>query len=174
MLSGAAAPPGIQVDSRALQQVRRSADLLARRAERELPRAARQEPALPRDVAVGALLAFAYPDRIGMSRGGDTGRYLLAQGRGANLTSPAALARSEFIVAAELDAGEREAKIQLAAPLTREWLERCFERHIQSVERSPGIRARNPSWPAASAASVRWCSTNAPCMARRRPGRPAQ
>ncbi|HEX9207981.1 MAG TPA: ATP-dependent helicase HrpB [Steroidobacteraceae bacterium] len=135
VLAGAAAPPGIQVDGRALQQVRRSAELFARRAERELPReAGAGHAALPRDAAVGALLAFAYPDRIGMSRGGESGRYLLAQGRGANLTGPAALARSEFIVAAEIDAGEREAKIQLAAPLTREWLERCFARSIRTVD----------------------------------------
>ena len=135
VLAGAAAPSGIQVDGRAVQQVRRSAELLLQRAQRELPReAARIEAALPRDAAVGALLAFAYPDRIGMSRGGESGRYLLAQGRGANLTGPSALARSDFIVAADIDAGEREAKIQLAAPLAREWLERCFERRIETVD----------------------------------------
>lgn len=135
VLAGAAAPPGIQVDGRAVQQVRRSAELFARRAERELHRdGSRRDPALPRDEAVGVLLAFAYPDRIGMSRGGDSGRYLLSQGRGANFTGPAALARSEFIVAADIDAGEREAKIQLAAPLSREWLERCCERRIEAVD----------------------------------------
>jgi ATP-dependent helicase HrpB len=135
VLAGAPAAAGFQVDGRAIQQVRRSAELLLRRAERELPRpAAGKEPALPRDAAVGALLAFAYPDRIGMSRGGESGRYLLTQGRGANLAGPAALARSEFIVAAEIDAGDREARIQLAAPLAREWLERCFERRIGTAD----------------------------------------
>jgi ATP-dependent helicase HrpB len=39
------------------------------------------------------------------------------------LPSPSALARSELIVAAELDAGEREAKVYLAAPLERALLD---------------------------------------------------
>ena len=61
-----------------------------------------------------------------MARGGEGGRYLLSQGRGAALPGPSALARSEFIVAAEIDAGEREAKLYLAAPLERALLERHF------------------------------------------------
>jgi ATP-dependent helicase HrpB len=134
VLAGAPAPAGSQVDGRALQQIRRSAELFERRAQRELPRDAPRESPLPRDAAVGALLAFAYPDRIGISRGGESGRYLLAQGRGAVLNGPAALARSEFIVAADLDAGERDARIQLAAPLAREWLERCFELQIRTTD----------------------------------------
>ena len=90
-------------------------------------RSARQgQPPLARDQAVGLLLAFAYPDRIGMARGGEGGRYLLSQGRGAALPGPSALARSEFIVAAEIDAGEREAKLYLAAPLERALLEENF------------------------------------------------
>jgi ATP-dependent helicase HrpB len=69
------------------------------------------------------LLAFAYPDRIGLRRPGEQPRYLLAQGRGAVLPAPSALGRSELIVAAELDAGEREAKVYLAAPLERAQLD---------------------------------------------------
>jgi ATP-dependent helicase HrpB len=84
------------------------------------------QPQIARDEAVGLLLAFAYPDRIGMTRGGEGGRYLLSQGRGAALPGPSALARSEFIVAAEIDAGEREAKLYLAAPLERALLEQHF------------------------------------------------
>ena len=86
----------------------------------------RGQPQLARDQAAGLLLAFAYPDRIGMARAGEGGRYLLSQGRGAALPGPSALARSEFIVAAEIDAGEREAKLYLAAPLERALLEKHF------------------------------------------------
>ncbi len=68
--------------------------------------------------ATGILLAWAYPDRIGQARG-DGGRYLLANGRGARFAEPQALAKSEFIVAAELDGAEREARIFLAAPIAR-------------------------------------------------------
>jgi ATP-dependent helicase HrpB len=67
----------------------------------------------------GWLLAFAYPDRIGKRRAGGDGRYQLANGRGASFRGPEAIAREELIVAVELDDREREAQIQLAAPLAR-------------------------------------------------------
>ncbi len=126
VLRGAPAPAGCAVDGRALQQVRRSSELLARRVSRDSAARKPRHPQLARDQAVGVLLAFAYPDRIGMARGGESGRYLLSQGRGAVLPGPSALARSEIIVAAEIDAGEREAKLYLAAPLDRTLLERHF------------------------------------------------
>ena len=66
--------------------------------------------------AAGILLAWAYPDRIGQARAAG-GRYLLANGRGARFAEPQALNKSEFIVAAELDGAEREARIFLAAPI---------------------------------------------------------
>ncbi len=81
----------------------------------------------------GALLALAYPDRIAQSRAGEnqgTGRYLLANGRGARFEGPDALARSEFLVVPELDAGEREARIFLAAPLAREALLETFAHEL--------------------------------------------
>jgi ATP-dependent helicase HrpB len=48
------------------------------------------------------------------------------------LTGPAALARSDTIVAAAIDAGEREARVTLAAPLRRELLERYFATQIET------------------------------------------
>lgn len=54
---------------------------------------------------IGALLAHAYPDRIGKRRDTGTGRYLLANGRGAVLPAEAAHWRAEYIVVPELDAG---------------------------------------------------------------------
>lgn len=126
VLRGAPAPAGCAVDGRALQQVRRSSEMLARRVSRDSSARKPGQPQLARDQAVGVLLAFAYPDRIGMTRGDESGRYLLSQGRGAVLPGPSALARSEIIVAAEIDAGERDAKLYLAAPLERALLERHF------------------------------------------------
>ena len=67
----------------------------------------------------GLLLAFAYPDRIAKRRPGGDGRYQLANGRGATFANPESIAREELIVAVELDDREREAQIQLAAPLSR-------------------------------------------------------
>jgi ATP-dependent helicase HrpB len=83
--------------------------------------------------APGLLLAFAYPDRIGRAREGGGGRYALSGGRGAVFADATALARSEFIVVAELDAGEREARIRLAAPLDPELLERHFGAAITEI-----------------------------------------
>jgi ATP-dependent helicase HrpB len=132
VLQGAPAPAGLALDSRALQQVRRARELLARRLPRD--RGAAKAAPIERDAAVGLLLALAYPDRVGMNRGGEGGRYLLSQGRGGVLPQPSALARSEFIVAAELDAGEREAKIYLAAPLERALLERHLGHLVEATD----------------------------------------
>jgi len=128
VLHGSAPPPGAGIDTRALQQVRRSVDIFERRISRRSGAGKQQQ--IARDAATGLLLAFAYPDRIGMARGADSGRYLLAQGRGAVLPGPSALARSGFLVAAELDAGEREAKIHLAAPISLELLDQYFGSRI--------------------------------------------
>jgi ATP-dependent helicase HrpB len=83
----------------------------------------------------GWLLACAYPDRIGRWREPRSGRYQLTNGRGAFFAEPQALASSEFIVVAELDAGEREARIYLAAPLDRGEIERHFGTDIGEADR---------------------------------------
>ncbi len=69
--------------------------------------------------AVGLLLALAYPDRIGQRRGAGPGRFLLANGRGAQFAGPESLAACEYIVAAHLDGSGRDARVQLAAQVQR-------------------------------------------------------
>lgn len=123
VLRGATAPTGMSVDGGTLQRVRRTAQLLERQARGVTNEQVGAPPSIESDAAVGLLLAFAYPDRIGQSRGGEGGRYLFSGGRGAQLAGPSALARSEFIVAADLDGGEREARVFLAAPLERKLIE---------------------------------------------------
>ena len=115
----AALPPGISADASALTQAKRSSDDWQRKFARGLA-----ETADPHR-STGILLALAYPDRIARARG-EGGRYLLANGRGAHFGEPQALAKAEFIVAAELDGAEREARIFLAAPVSVEQLEREF------------------------------------------------
>jgi ATP-dependent helicase HrpB len=83
--------------------------------------------------AAGLLLAFAYPDRIARRRADAAGRYLLANGRGAFFGEAQSLARQEFIVAAELDDREREARILLAAPVERSQLEKHFADRLERV-----------------------------------------
>jgi ATP-dependent helicase HrpB len=86
------------------------------------------------DVA-GVLLAFAYPDRVARRRAGGEGRYLLSNGRGAHFAEAQPLARSEFLVIAALDDSELEARIFLAAPLSREALEATLGAEIELIER---------------------------------------
>jgi ATP-dependent helicase HrpB len=127
-LHGSALPPGVQVDAGARQRALRSIDLLARQID--LPAA---RDASPDEADVGGLLALAYPDRVAQSRGG--GRYLLSSGRGAQLPPAQSLAQSEFLVVADLDAGERDAMIRLTAPVARETLEAEFADRIERRER---------------------------------------
>ena len=57
-----------------------------------------------------------------------TARYQLANGRGAVFAGAESIARQEFIVAVDLDDREREARIQLAAPLAKADLLEYFRR----------------------------------------------
>ena len=95
--------PADDANSNLLERVRRAARTLAG-AARALPgaAAATRKRAPPTELA-GALLALAFPDRIGQRR--------------------------------ELDDREREARIDLAAPLTRGLLEQIFAAHIVTEER---------------------------------------
>ena len=71
----------------------------------------------------GLLLSLAFPDRIGQKRPGRTGRFLLANGRGAMVPAASFLARADYMVAASLDDRKKEARIFLGAPVTRADLE---------------------------------------------------
>lgn len=73
----------------------------------------------------GLLLAWAFPDRIARRRDA-AGHYLLRSGRGATLDTAEPLAREEWLVAAELQDADTDAKIRLAAPLTRDELDDAF------------------------------------------------
>jgi ATP-dependent helicase HrpB len=66
------------------------------------------------DMSIARLLALAFPERIGKARGAP-GQFLLANGRGANLDATHPLARSPFLVAAELSGSAASTRILLAA-----------------------------------------------------------
>jgi ATP-dependent helicase HrpB len=134
-LQGRALPHGMTADRGAIARIERVAGQFERQLERRARHGDPHGTDLDESAAVGLLLAFAYPDRIGRSRGGGGGRYLLAGGRGAALPGPSALARSEYLVVAALDAGDREARIQLAAPLDPALLERHFGALIEETTR---------------------------------------
>jgi ATP-dependent helicase HrpB len=95
--------------------------------------------------AAGLLLAFAYPDRVARRRpGADGARYTLANGRGAHFADVQNLGKQEFIVAVDLDDLERDARILLAAPLTRGEIEEHLSDRLdrgESVEWNSRERA---------------------------------
>ena len=78
---------------------------------------------------VGRILALAYPDRVAQARGAP-GAFRLAGGRGARLEPHEALAREPFLAIAEMQGAAREARVLLAARLTREDVETDFAAHV--------------------------------------------
>ena len=124
----------------ALDRVRRS----QRQLEQQLGGAGRAAA----DIAPGVLLALAYPDRIARRRAGADARYALSNGRGAVFASVESIAREEFIVAVDLDDRDREARIQLAAPLAKADLLEYFTSQIRRAdelawdERTEAVTAR--------------------------------
>jgi ATP-dependent helicase HrpB len=83
------------------------------------------------DADVGLLLALAYPDRIAKRRADGMHRYQLANGRGARLSDDDTLPGQDWLVVAQIDAGDSEGKIFLAAKLDRQALERLPGAHIR-------------------------------------------
>ncbi len=103
---------GPNVDRDAVRRVRAEADRLSKQlgfgdADRDSA-----PPAL-----AGALLALAYPDRIGQRRAGARGRFLLRNGRGVEIDGDAAIAAAPWIVAADVDERQPESRVFLAASL---------------------------------------------------------
>ncbi len=68
----------------------------------------------------GVLLALAFPDRIARRREDGGRRYLLANTTGALLPEWSQLARHEFLAVGDVDGAGLEAKIFLAAPVTKD------------------------------------------------------
>ncbi|GHU60106.1 hypothetical protein FACS189444_6680 [Spirochaetia bacterium] len=79
---------------------------------------------------MGELLAPAFPDRIAALQ--ESGKFRFVSGREARIEGP--LERSEWLVAPEVDAGERSAFIRLAAPITKERALDVLQGQIASEE----------------------------------------
>ena len=91
-------PAGAEIDRDALRRARTETDRLMRASS---PTAA--APTDDDDLSTGHLLALAYPDRVAQRRPGDPPRFVLRNGRGAELLGAQSLATSPYIVAAEID-----------------------------------------------------------------------
>lgn len=89
----------------------------------------------------GALLALAYPERLAATRDQGSGRYRLLSGRGVRLPRADTLAKTEFLIAAQVDAGggngfsSQEGVIHLAAPLTRSDVEEVYSARLSDTAR---------------------------------------
>ena len=96
----------------------------------------------------GSLLALAYPDRIAKNRGGGTGAFLLANGRGGVVDPASALAREPLLAVAELAGSAAASRIILAAPIALAEIEERFAGKIEEREAvsfdaaSASLRAR--------------------------------
>lgn len=128
-----------EVDRGTLERVRRSAMQFEKRLAKD-----RRSPEAPATLDAAGLLAGAWPDRIGQRRAGGEGRYLLANGRGATFVAADRLARSEYIVALDLDDRDREARILLAAALDRDMLMLAARSRLQR-EREVGWSSSDES-----------------------------
>lgn len=83
----------------------------------------------------GVLAAFAYPDRIAKRRNGDEPRYIMTGGKGAIFHDKADPLTSEpFLVIPHLDGNPREAKVRLAATITRNEIDAQFGALIEEIQ----------------------------------------
>lgn len=120
---GAALPAGAEIDRDAVRRVRAEAERLARqlRAPEDAPDAID---------SIGVLLALAYPDRVGQRREGTRARFVLRNGRGAELPGVQSLSTAPFIVAVDLDDQRPESRVFLAVPLSLEEVQTTFAHDI--------------------------------------------
>ena len=88
----------------------------------------------PPDGDAGALLAAGFPDRIALKRGTMDGAFRLASGQGARLSVADPLARQTLLCVADLELKGTEARIRMAAPITRAVLEARFPERFATVE----------------------------------------
>ncbi|WP_040439787.1 ATP-dependent helicase HrpB [Roseibium aggregatum] len=79
--------------------------------------------------SAGLLLALAYPDRVAQQRG-QTGRFRLANGRGAELEAEHALSREAFLTVADIQGKAASGRIQLCAPISKADIEDLFAADI--------------------------------------------
>jgi ATP-dependent helicase HrpB len=90
--------------------------------------------AAPGTMSLGAILALAYPERIARNRGGSTGAFLLANGRGAQADPASPLAREPYLAVAELIGGAAQARITLATAIDLADIETRFAGRIEAGE----------------------------------------
>lgn len=142
--------PDIDLDIR-LRQFRSERGIRAEAARTLAGRIARSLPSV-REMSVeascGSLLLYAYPDRVALQRGG-RGRFVMANGRGADLPETERLAASPMLVIADLAGRAAQARILAAAQVSRRDVEAGLPEAIVQTQEcffdrpSSQVRARS-------------------------------
>ena len=132
------AQTSLSINRNALRQTRALAKQWLRRA----PTQSRHDPGLgvapdrvlSPDEQIGALVALAYPDRIAERRPGGDSRYRLSNGKGAVLSAEDTLRDAPYLAIASVSGAARDARIQIAAPISAATIELLFENEVQEGE----------------------------------------
>jgi len=120
-----------EVDRGAIQSVRQQSKTWQGQLRKLASSQAANPTAIDYPDQIGALLGLAYPDRIAKNRHDHARRFLLSNGRGAHFSHDDALAVCDYLVIADLDGQGRDARIQLAAPVSAGTLKECFADQIK-------------------------------------------
>jgi ATP-dependent helicase HrpB len=115
-----------EADAMALRNIRRTAALHRRRLG--------VHGNTPPEGDAGALLAAGFPDRIALKRGTMDGAFRMASGQGARLSVADPLAKQTLLAVADLELKGTEARIRMAAPISRAVLEARFPDRFRTVE----------------------------------------
>jgi ATP-dependent helicase HrpB len=93
---------------------------------------------------IAALLLSAFPDRIAKKREEEGGCFILVQGRAVRMPAESSPAKSTYIVAVNLDAGEKtEGRVHLAAPLSEPLIRKECGSIIKTLRRIEWSRKEN-------------------------------
>ena len=133
VMRGEGSPPGI--DRFGLQRARRAAKDLLRQADGvQSDRRRSGSPTFTAPKTSVWCWRSPIPTELVGAEPAAEGRFTLANGRGAHFAEPQGLAKQELIVAVDLDDRERDARILLAAPLSRADIEEHMSERLRRRE----------------------------------------
>lgn len=83
-------------------------------------------------LSIAGCVALAYPDRIAKRRAQGNG-YLMTNGKGVLIPEDDGLVNSDYLVIAELDAGQRDGRAWLAASIDKTEIKRLFAQQVKQL-----------------------------------------
>jgi ATP-dependent helicase HrpB len=121
----------VNADARSLRSVERTSKQLMR-----LSKNKSSTENIVDEEMISRLLLCAFPDRVAKLREEGNGRFLLSQGRGVRLSPLSSLIKSPFIIAVNVDAGDRaEGFVHLAASLDEGTIRQECSGRIKTLRR---------------------------------------